>query len=211
MQRSHCRLIFLHGFLGCPEDWEEVIRYFSDCDCKALPYPFKIPSDAIVIGYSMGGRIALRSSCPKILISTHPGLQTYEEKAHRLKSDQQWREKLRHESIEEFLRSWYAQPLFASLRSHPEFPKILLRRLNQDPAALAKMLARESLSHQTLTLPHDAFFIHGQLDDKYAKLYQDLNIPSLAVPHAGHAAHLENPQGCAEAIKKILESFALSY
>lgn len=206
MQRNHRRLVFFHGFLGCPEDWEEVISHFPDHDCKALAYPFEIPKNAVVIGYSMGGRVALRSSCPKILISTHLGLQTDEEKFQRLKHDQEWREKLRKEPLEEFLRAWYAQPLFSTLRSHPGFPKLLLRRLKQDPEILAKMLARESLSHQSFTKPVDAFFIHGQLDEKYAKLYQELNISSIAVPNAGHAVHLENPKGCAEAIREVLQT-----
>jgi 2-succinyl-6-hydroxy-2,4-cyclohexadiene-1-carboxylate synthase len=211
LQRNHRRLVFLHGFLGCPEDWDEVITYFPEYDCKALAYPFEKLKDAIVIGYSMGGRVALRSSCPKILISTHPGLQTYEEKTQRLKSDQGWCEKLRKEPFEEFLKAWYTQPLFNTLRNHREFPKMLLRRLKQDPEVLAKMLARESLSHQSFTKPIDAFFIHGQLDEKYVKLYQELDISSIAVPDAGHAVHLENPQGCASAIRGILQTFILPH
>lgn len=204
MQRSHCRLVFLHGFLGSPEDWEEVIRHLPGYNCEALLYPFKMPADAIAIGYSMGGRIALRHPGPKILLSTHPGLQTPAEKIERLKNEQRWREKLRTSSMEDFLKAWYDQPLFSSLRSHPDFPKILLRRLQQNPEDLAKMLARESLSHQTFSLPENGTFIHGEFDEKFGKLYRDLQISSLAVRHAGHAIHLENPQGCAAAIKEAL-------
>ena len=201
-------LSFLHGFLGSPQDWEGVIEHLPEYSCEALSYPFQIPSDSILIGYSMGGRIALGSSQPKILISTHPGLKTPEEKAERLLQDQHWIQKLRQEPIESFIKHWYAQPLFESLRNHPAFPKIVSRRLQQDPQLLAQMLAQESLAHQEFTLS-DGVFLHGALDQKYAQLYGDLQIPSLEISGAGHAAHLENPKGCAEAIRQALEIVSL--
>lgn len=201
MQRSHYRLVFLHGFLGSPEDWEGVIGHLPEFSCEALAYPFQIPADSIVIGYSMGGRIALRSSQPKILLSTHPGLQTPEEKAARWLQDQRWIQRLRQEPLESFLQAWYDQSLFASLRGHPDFHKIFSRRLKQDSLKLAQMLEQESLAHQEFNLP-EAIFLHGQFDTKITQLYQTLKIPSLEISDAGHAAHLENPQGCAEAIRK---------
>ncbi len=209
MQRSHHRLAFLHGFLGSPQDWEGVIGHLPEYSCYALSYPFQIPSDSIVIGYSMGGRIALRSSQPKILISTHPGLKTPEEKAQRLLQDQYWIQKLRQEPLESFLKDWYAQPLFESFRKHPEFPKIVSRRVQQDPQVLAQMLEQESLAHQEFTFS-EGIFLHGALDQKYAQLYRDLKIPSIEIPEAGHAAHLENPKGCAEAIRQALEIVILA-
>jgi len=204
VQRSHHRLSFLHGFLGSPQDWEGVIEHLPEYSCEALTYPFQIPADSILIGYSMGGRIALRSAQPKILISTHPGLKTPEEKAQRLVKDQHWIKKLRQEPLESFLNDWYAQPLFESLRNHPEFPKIFSRRLQQDPQALAQMFEQENLAHQEFARS-DGIFLHGELDIKYVQLYRDLKIDSLAIPHAGHAAHLENPKGCALAIRQALE------
>ena len=201
MQRSHNRLVFLHGFLGSPQDWEGVIRCLPEFSCQALEYPFQIPPNSIVIGYSMGGRIALRCSQPKIVLSTHPGLQTPEEKAARSLHDQQWAHKLRHEPLEIFLKAWYDQPLFESLRKHPDFPKIFSRRLKHDSQKLALMLEQESLAHQEFSLPK-AIFLHGQFDTKFAQLYQSLKIPSLEISDAGHAAHLENPQGFAVVIRQ---------
>lgn len=207
MQRSHPRLVFLHGFLGDPQDWEGVIQHLPEHDCLALSYPFQIPPDAIIIGYSMGGRIALRLPHPKILLSTHPGLRSAEEKAERLAIDDLWIDRLQQEPLDKFLDAWYAQPLFDSLRMHSEFSKILARRRQQDPLVLARMLAQESLAHQQYRIPSDAVFLHGQLDVKYAQLYQDLKIPSQQISNAGHAAHLENPQGCAEVIREALNSW----
>lgn len=153
----------------------------------------------------MGGRIALRYPNPKILLSAHPGLQTDQEKADRLKIDELWIQRLQQEPLEKFLEAWYAQPLFDSLRKHPEFSNILLRRQQQDPRELADMLAQESLAHQEYMIPSNAIFLHGELDTKYAKLYQHLKITSMQIPHAGHAAHLENTKGCAETIREVLK------
>jgi 2-succinyl-6-hydroxy-2,4-cyclohexadiene-1-carboxylate synthase len=157
----------------------------------------------------MGGRIALQSSQPKILLSTHPGLQTPEKKAQRLKHDREWIRMLEQGSLENFLKAWYSQPLFDSLRNHPEFQNIFSRRLQQDPQVLAQMLSQESLAHQEFNLP-EAIFLHGELDQKFAQLYKDLNIPSLEISGAGHAAHLENPKGCAEAIREGIRDLELT-
>jgi 2-succinyl-6-hydroxy-2,4-cyclohexadiene-1-carboxylate synthase len=197
-------LVFLHGFLGSPQDWEGVIKHLPEYSCGALSYPFQIPPDSILIGYSMGGRIALRSSQPKILLSTHPGLKTSEEKAERLRQDQLWIKKLQQEPLDSFLKAWYAQPLFDSLRTHPAFPEVLSRRLKQDPEVLARMLSQESLARQEFILPK-AVFLHGQFDQKYAQLYKNLNISSLEISNAGHAAHLENPHECARAIREGIQ------
>lgn len=205
MQRNHYRLAFLHGFLGSPHDWDGVISHLPEYSCLALSYPFQIPEGSILIGYSMGGRIALRSSNRKILLSAHPGLQTPQKKAARLIQDQHWIKKLLQQPLERFLHDWYAQPLFDSLRAHPEFLKIFSRRLDQDPKQLAQMLENESLAKQEFNT--DGIFLHGQLDQKYAQLYHDLKIPSLEIPNAGHAVHLENPQECARAIRQLVGKF----
>jgi len=181
-----------------------VIAHLPEYSCKALSYPFQIPTDSILIGYSMGGRIALRTSQPKILLSTHPGLQTSQQKAQRLQQDQQWIQKLEQDPLDQFLQAWYAQPLFDSLRNHPDFPNILSRRCQQDPKILIQMLKKESLAYQDFILPSQACFIHGEYDVKFKRLYQEHNISSSEILHAGHAAHLENPKGCAEAIKSLL-------
>lgn len=178
-----------------------MIQHLPEFECQALEYPFQIPTDSIVVGYGMGGRIALKCPQPKIILSAHPGLKTPQEKQQRWQDDQQWIEKLKTMPFEQFLREWYAQPLFETL----DVSSVLERRLKQNPLELAEILSKESLSHQTFSVPSNAAFLHGQLDAKYKQLYRDLGISSIEIPNAGHAIHLENPLGLANAIRSYLE------
>jgi 2-succinyl-6-hydroxy-2,4-cyclohexadiene-1-carboxylate synthase len=199
-------LYFLHGFLGDPKDWDEVIKHLPEYHCIALTYPFKMPTDGILIGYSMGGRIALGSTLPKIIISAHPGLQTEEEKTVQAMREKYWLEKLKAVPLPEFLDEWYAQPLFTSLRASPMYSEMLKRRLQQNPQTLINELENHSLVQQSVIL-RDVFFIHGEYDKSYRDLYERLEIPSIEIPKAGHACHLENAADVARQIKILIASF----
>jgi 2-succinyl-6-hydroxy-2,4-cyclohexadiene-1-carboxylate synthase len=200
------KLYFLHGFSGDPEDWSEMISYLPEYQCLSLSYPFELPSDGILIGYSMGGRIALHSPRPKIVISGHPGLQTLEEKNARILREHYWIQKLKTVSVSEFFDEWYAQPLFESLRNHPKFPSILKRRIQKSPQTLIQQIERHSLVHQPSQYSN-TIFIHGEYDTTYRDLYEKFKIPSHEIPKAGHACHVENPEGVASQIKILITNF----
>jgi len=189
----------LHGFLGSKDDWEEVIAYLPNCECIALDYPFTIPDNGILIGYSMGGRIVLRYPHPKIILSAHPGLQDPQEKQKRQQTDLEWIRTIETHPFHAFLEKWYAQPLFDSLRAHPHFPKIFSRRLKLDPQKAIQQLKEESLSSQNYT-SSNAIFLHGEKDLKYAALYTKLHLNAISIKGAGHAIHLESPKACADII-----------
>lgn len=152
----------------------------------------------------MGGRIALNSPLPKIVISAHPGLQTPEEKAARSAREEYWIHKLKTQPLSQFFKEWYAQPLFTSLKAHPNFPQILERRLKQDPQMLIDQLENHRLTDTPIK---NAIFIYGQLDSAYADFYRKLNIPAHEIPRAGHACHLENPIDTAKQIKILIDRF----
>ncbi len=196
-------LTFLHGFLGAPEDWEEVISYLpSHLKINLLSYPFNPPDEGVLIGYSMGGRIALSYPHPKILLSAHLGLEKGHEQ--RAQEEEIWIKALQTLSLDAFLEKWYAQPLFNTLRDHPSFGATLKRRLSQDPALLLKQLQNHRLSQQPLyTNPPQTCFMHGEHDLKYAKHYSGKN--SFEIIRSGHACHIENPQECARGILYSLE------
>jgi len=188
-------LAFLHGFLGSPDDWNGVIECLTQYRCIPLTYPFTPPAGAILIGYSMGGRIALGMRNPAIAISAHPGL-TFSDQNPNMET---WIDKLQTASFSEFLEAWYAQPLFETLRAHPQFPQIIRRRLSVDPQTALRQLQNHPLQPFSRAVP----FLYGEYDLKYRNLYA--NFPSTCIKRSGHACHLENPKECAQAIRHLLE------
>ncbi len=231
-------LLFLHGFLGAKEDWEETIHHLKETFCcyavdlpghGTSPYEphlleslfstylsLKLPPCPLV-GYSMGGRLALflKKLFPTcftqlILLGTHPGLQDELSKKQRLLQDLNWVEMIETQDFDTFLNAWYGQALFQSLRNNEAlFQRILLRRSKQNRNALADILRNFSLGLQpTLTeFSADTLFVHGADDLKFKELYQNLpaHVKVASVIHAGHTIPLENPQGCADHIQQFLE------
>ncbi len=216
MMISDFPLLFLHGFLGTSADWEPVRSYLSDFQTMALdlpghgiaPFTEKFDIDCcaerfILVGYSMGGRLAMRFAAENperikslILISSHPGLNSDEEKKQRLISDAEWAKLLLELPIDEFLRRWYDQPLF-----HPFKPNLSERRM-QNKEALAAALLQFSLAKQPRYDTDGALILVGERDRKFRSLYKDPTV----IPNAGHMVHLENPKAVAEEIKKRMLS-----
>lgn len=217
------RLVFLHGFLGCKEDWIEVAQELQDFCCHLIDLPghgdspltedvlesirkiLNVLKPRCLIGYSMGGRLALQTSfSPSIIISAHLGLKSASEREERWKKDLEWIEMLETKPLDIFLEAWYGQPLFDSLRSSKNFASVLRRRLKQNPQHLIAMLKKCSLAHQKVQKPSaETFFLYGEKDLKYAEHYRTLR--SFAVKKSGHAAHLENPKECARFIYELVK------
>ncbi|PIS03007.1 MAG: hypothetical protein COT85_02980 [Chlamydiae bacterium CG10_big_fil_rev_8_21_14_0_10_42_34] len=205
-------LVFLHGFLGCAADWEPVCSFLPRCHCIAYDLPghgSTIFSEEIeidlphfhLIGYSMGGRIAMqyaKKNPQKIksltLLSTHPGLQTDEEKEKRLLNDQMWAKNLLQLPIDDFLIRWYDQSLFKTFT-----PNFNMRK-KQNVLHLAKALIHYSLAKQSYQKIQEA--VVGEYDEKFRALHEN----PLIIAHAGHVVHLENPQ----AVAKLIEQRALN-
>lgn len=201
-------LVFLHGFLGSPQDFIPLCSYLPECTCIALNLPghnhtpfdpeFVIDLPRFhLIGYSLGGRIALQQFRHRAesltLISTHPGLKTEEEKEKRLKTDAMWADRLLKLPIDEFLDRWYDQSVFKPFR-----PDLSMRRLHnvQD---LARALMHYSLAKQKhFEIDHG---IVGERDEKFCALYENPTI----IPDAGHMVHLENPKALAQTLCKRLK------
>ncbi len=222
-------LIFLHGFLGSKEDWEDMFPFFEKrffCIAYDLPGHGSTPySDDILsalkneiqntfqtkpalIGYSLGGRVALQLqeyASALVVLSAHPGLECKKEKEQRRKVDERWSEKLLSLPFEVFFAKWYEQPIFQTLRQNlPLLQFLVKRRMKQNPQDLARVLRQMSLANQPnitqFLVP--ALFIYGEEDLKYRELYCRLpkTVAVRSIKNGGHIIHLENAQECAEEI-----------
>jgi len=199
-------LVFLHGFLGTRRDWDEVISYLPRLKCIALDLPghgeapftetfeFTPPAPKFhLIGYSMGGRLAMRYAlqyperiATLILASTHPGLRSQKERDERIAHDAKWAKRL---ACDDFFSAWYAQPLFAGFRPHTA--------RSQNREALAKALLHYSLGRQPLLHVQKALHIVGEKDEKFRALHRQ----ALVIEGAGHMVHLEKPKEFAKIIE----------
>ncbi len=175
-----------------------------------------------LIGYSMGGRLALYLTIhfpqyfhKTVLESASAGLCTDAERIDRLAKDHQLAAKLESGDFRQFLENWYQQPIFASLRSHPYFPELLKQRLNNSPSQLAKSLRNLSTGMQPSLwedLPKievPLLLLVGELDSKFVKINQQMDQLTKysqleIVPNCGHNIHFENPKLFVEKIQNFL-------
>ncbi|MGL5133717.1 MAG: 2-succinyl-6-hydroxy-2,4-cyclohexadiene-1-carboxylate synthase [Planktothrix sp.] len=179
-------------------------------------------SQCYLMGYSMGGRLGLYLTLnfPQyfkkvILESTSPGLKTESKRVQRLISDIQKSEQLQTLEFPIFLEQWYHQPLFHTLKNHPEFEKIFNHRLKNNPLKLSKSLRylgtgnQPSLWEKLPTNQIPLLLLVGELDHKFKQINQEINqlcsVSQLQIiPNCGHNILIENPQEWINLIVKFL-------
>ncbi|XP_038988053.1 protein PHYLLO, chloroplastic isoform X7 [Phoenix dactylifera] len=142
----------------------------------------------ILIGYSMGARIALYMTLKynekingAVIISGSPGLR--DEAARRIRSaqDEARAHFLLAHGLQDFLHIWYAGSLWKSLRDHPHFNEIVRNRAkHSDIQALAKVLSDLSIGKQ-MSLWEDLkhcqkplLFIAGDKDIKFRDISKQM-------------------------------------
>jgi len=167
------------------------------------------PGEAILLGYSMGGRIALYCAFSGffralILEGASPGLAHPLERAQRRHSDMALADRIEREGIPAFVAYWEQLPLFASQLSLPNEKKAALhaQRLHNRATGLANCLrgvgtgVQPALHSQLPTLTIPVLLITGELDAKFCAIAQEMQraLPLVqwsVVPGTGHAVHLE--------------------
>lgn len=244
----HRCIVFLHGFMGSSDDWLPIVRLMGDrIRAVVVDLPghggTPLPSNpglvdmnyvvsglndlldhlgigsCTVLGYSMGGRIALHYAllhpdrCARLILeSAGPGLRSTSERRERRESDSRLASELDAGDFSEFLKKWYDQPIFASLRRRPDLlPTLIERRLQNDPASLAHVLRtlgtgnQESLWDELPALGMPALALAGSLDGRYATAANEMEasspwIRAELIADAGHIIHLEQPERFTEAV-----------
>ncbi len=233
------RIVFLHGFLGSGSDWLPVTRELqNDYCCMMVDLPghgsanllqTQPPDDFFIqtiealaallrqsaatpcslVGYSMGGRIALalllrhpELFSKAVIISASPGLKTEKVRIDRQEHDEKVARKIER-SFDSFIEAWYEQPLFATLKSHPIFKEVESERKINDPQNLALALRLlgtgrqpsfwEALKKNSAPVS----FFAGEKDERYVEIgHQMVKLTPLSdleiFPHCGHTLQLEN-------------------
>lgn len=173
-----------HGFLGSPEDFsflkrEDVVIH-DLYEMNDLPI---VSQEDVLIGYSMGARVAMEIAHKNqfkikklVIINSHPGLATQEEKVSRRNFELTVLEKLKTMSKDEFLSYWNALPLFAH-----DAP---LENLTEERfSKSAELFDQFALSKQDHFLPEIAqhkekvLWIVGLQDEKYLEIASEMILP----------------------------------
>jgi 2-succinyl-6-hydroxy-2,4-cyclohexadiene-1-carboxylate synthase len=243
----HPKVVFLHGFMGCGDDFLPIINaLLPNVCCLTVDLPGHGQTDVLdsvgygvaaiapallqllqhlnfgpchLMGYSMGGRLALYLACqfPQqflslFLTSASPGLATETERALRQQQDEILATELESEHWPMFLARWYAQPLFDTLRHSPQFDEMVQRRLHNHPRLLAQALrgfgtgVQPSLWNEMAALAMPITLMVGDRDRKFVEINQSMAVRQpLAqlkiLSDCGHAAHVEDPAAFAEALE----------
>ena len=152
----------LHGFLGLPSDWDFLGSVLT-------PPLDAIPRDGdVLLGYSMGGRLALQALLngaryrKAILVST----RVSEPEPDRRARDEAWARRFESDDWEALMRDWNAQPIFgghAIPRREEDFDRPeLARQLREwSPAVLPSIAPRL----REIDIP--TVWIAGARDAKY--------------------------------------------
>ncbi|KAK8925900.1 hypothetical protein KSP39_PZI018177 [Platanthera zijinensis] len=142
----------------------------------------------ILVGYSMGGRIALYMSLKypekidgTVLMSGSPGLRDENTRRIRTSQDESRASYLLSHGLHSFLEIWYEGNLWKSLRNHPHFKKILSQREeHQDIRSLAKSLTELSAGRQRplwnelRQCKKPLLLIVGENDSKFRRIAEEM-------------------------------------
>jgi 2-succinyl-6-hydroxy-2,4-cyclohexadiene-1-carboxylate synthase len=233
-------VVLLHGFTQTGRSWDPVVaglgkRYrclapdIRGHGSRAELTPVALPAvlddlralidrPVSLVGYSMGGRIALHAALALpglvrrlVLIGASAGLEAAAERDQRRRADEALASEIEGMEIEAFADWWAATPVLAG---QPPAVAAAVRedRLRNTPAGLARALrglgtgALPSLWDRLPGLGIPVTLVVGERDAKFSALARRMaerlngGAEVVNVPGAGHAVHLEAPDAVAATI-----------
>jgi 2-succinyl-6-hydroxy-2,4-cyclohexadiene-1-carboxylate synthase len=176
----------------------------------------------IVVGYSMGGRLALHAALRSafaglVVIGSSAGISDPDERLRRRTADLDLADWIEAHSIDEVVDRWERNPVFASQ------PVELVQsqragRLAHSPADLARLLrsagqgALDPIWDRLGSLEMPVLALAGENDITYRAASERIGslVPrgsSGVIAGAGHAAHLEAPEAVRDAILAFVATF----
>ncbi|WP_057915652.1 2-succinyl-6-hydroxy-2,4-cyclohexadiene-1-carboxylate synthase [Peribacillus muralis] len=247
-------LVLLHGFTGNRDTWKFLIPMLRESytmimvdiighgmtsspsdpgryelgsvagDIKHILDELHFPT-ASILGYSMGGRLALAFAClyPEyvetlILESASPGLATAQEREIRKQNDKKLAERIREFGMEAFVDHWESIPLFESQKHLSSKTRASIReqRLANDSVGLSNSLLGMGTGSQASywgdlqTLDFPVLLLTGELDPKFrdiahAMKKQLMHAEWKIINGVGHAIHVEDGEKFGKIISEFLK------
>ena len=248
-------VVLLHGFTGAKDSWldlrHELRRRYrviavdlpghggSDCGSEITNYSIEATAAMVkaalvegaklnrfaLVGYSMGGRVALFCALryaalvsKLVLESASPGIAEPKERRRRCESDRELADSIETAGVEAFVDRWERIPLFEPLSKLPANERARLRseRMKCSAQGLAHSLRGMGVGVQPwlgdrlqeLTMP--VLVVAGELDLKYAEIARAMaaRIPNgriEVVGGVGHVVHVENSVAFNRLVVEFLE------
>lgn len=246
-------IVLLHGFTGNKNTWDSFVNQWAkqfqvltvDLPghgetnvenersmnelCRDLNDLFNYlnVSSIHLLGYSMGGRVALSYALnfPErvstlILESASPGLNTEKERMKRRKSDEQLAQMILNNGIKPFIDYWENISLFDTQKKLPARIREDIRkeRLSATKEGLSLSLRTLGTGNQPSWWEHlhelkiPVYLLVGNLDEKFVKINREMkkSLPNATleiVRGVGHAIHVEDD----EKFAKLVEGFIKNY
>lgn len=218
-------VVFLPGFMQHADSWSRVAAAVGErypvrvVDFSTWTFEERVAEiDAdgcVVVGYSMGGRIALHAALESrfaglVVLGASAGIEDADERRRRREADSELADWIEAHSIDEVVARWERNPVFAS-QSEELVAAQRPGRLAHSPADLARLLrsagqgALDPIWDRLPELEMPVLALAGENDGVYRAASE--RIASLVprgsagvIAGAGHAAHLEAPDAVRDAI-----------
>lgn len=211
----------LHGFLGDPTDFQSLSASipwakfhavdlvqtlessdgFHDWSCSFLEGIPKSSSKKILMGYSMGGRLALhvmkqqKQSQQKVfdafvLLSAGLGLKTEQEKQQRILDDQKWVENFVEKPWDQAIAVWNSQSVFQFSPEKTVDEKPWPSWAIQKALTCFGLAAQEDFRSMVKSTKIPTLYVLGEMDFKYQNMWKEIGfseyLQKLIIMNQGH-------------------------
>jgi 2-succinyl-6-hydroxy-2,4-cyclohexadiene-1-carboxylate synthase len=228
-------VLLIPGFMQPASAWADVAqrldREVATLDHREHSFEGRLAEiaaageGALLAGYSLGGRLALRAALrdPEryaglVTVGVTAGIEDPGQRSARAEADERLASWIEAAPIEDVVAIWERQPLFAD-QSEELIERQRPGRLAQDPVGLALLLRTagqgvlEPVWPELLTFELPLLAIAGSRDDGYVRAAKKIadtapRARAAIVEEAGHAVHLQQPDQVAGLIAEFRSNLA---
>jgi len=234
------KICFVHGFTQTGRSWIEAANTIADATNTFIDAPdhgesqgtsltlqesgdaiAKIAHGMVLIGYSMGARMALHAALQHpqrltglVLVSGTPGIEDESERAARVQADDELAQHIESVGTSVFIEEWIRQPLFAESEFGDDEIQDRCRNTASSLASSLRMCGtgqQEPLWSRIHEIDIPVLLVAGARDEKFSaiadRMHQSIPQSTLCIlGNAGHNAHLDQPYAFGESVNLWLES-----